>query len=345
MITARNAVGLSLLLAACSTTPSEDAAPLVETRESFAWASDRAGLVAQCEGCHAPQASEWRASLHRESFANAAFQTSYQRTPFAFCRDCHAPQHTAHNRAEPPDDWAAANGVTCLDCHPTERVDLDDTATFADAPHPELGTAGEHACDGCHQFEFPGPASAPAPAGLMQRTLWEHARSDYADVACTDCHMPEVGADHHRDHTFAASRDPALLRAAVTAEATRPAPDRVHLALAPVGVGHAFPTGDLFRRIEVRAVARTGAGDVKATDHRYLARHFAPPRRGRPQSTALEPDDRLTGPTELELELPDATDADAIEWQISYQRVDHRDALHPERSTLHGETILASGTL
>lgn len=330
------ALGVGLALTACSTPPIEP--PPIEEREAFAWADDREGLVAQCEGCHQAQAAEWRDSLHRDSFANAAFQTSYHRTPFAFCRNCHAPQHAVTERAEPPDAWAAANGVTCLDCHPAEPDELR-----AAAPHGELGTRDEHACGGCHQFEFPGPASAPAPAGLMQRTIWEHARSEYADVSCTECHMPEVGPDHHRDHTFAVSRDPSLLRASLSAEATRIAPDRVRFALAPVGVGHAFPTGDLFRRIEIRAIARSAAGEITATDRRYLARHFPPPRRGHPPSIELEPDDRLTGPTELDLLLPNATEADVIEWEVSYQRVDHRDALHPERSTLHGETVLASG--
>lgn len=53
----------------------------------------------------------------------------------------------------------------------------------------------------------------------------------------------------HRSYGFAATRDPDFLRQA--ARAVRDGATTLVLPLAPGAVGHAFPTGDLFRRLEL----------------------------------------------------------------------------------------------
>lgn len=357
-------VGLGPLVAGCDTPePSADSEPMrsapadvpPETGDEHRLDAELASVNARCEGCHRTQAEQWRNSLHRTSFSNDAFATSFARTPFPFCRDCHAPEG-AGKHLEPRTEaqvWAADNGVACVTCHLNDSGQIitasPSTTSGPPAPHPvvrdpDFSTAA--ACDGCHEFEFPGRPQ-PAPAGLMQRTLLEHAQSDFAQLTCSDCHMPRVETETGtvRDHTFAASREPSILRAALKASASRPTPDVLALHLTPVGVGHAFPTGDLFRRLSIVATATDPDGRVTDKAQRYLARHFEPARRGRPRPETLEDDDRLTGPTTLTVPLPRARAADTVTWTVSYQRVDHRVALHPERSTLHGEIELARGSL
>lgn len=336
MIAALRGVWIATALVCCE---APDVAPVVAR-------TDPAAQNAACEGCHVPEAIEWRRSLHRAAFSNDAFARSFAREPDPFCQGCHAP-HADPNR--PPPAWAAESGVTCIACHGAEVVRAAATPrSHEPAPHALLRGGdfdGAGACASCHEFDFPVSRQHP-PGRKMQRTASEHARSEFAEVGCATCHM--ASAQRRRDHRFVASRDPALLRAAIAVEARRPGADVVELRLAPVGVGHAFPTGDLFRRIELRVEARDRHGELTGKVIRHLARHFpARPYTGpdadRPDP--VEPDDRLTGPTSLELTVPGARPEHVLKWRVTYQRVDHRDPVDPERSSLAGAVVLAEGTL
>jgi len=322
----------------------------VPTRETVAFAHlDRAEANARCEGCHPVHAQEWRASLHRASFEDAAFQRSLAREPLPFCRGCHAPEADPES---PPPAWAAAIGVGCVTCHLQEgdvlaapRSEADDGAI----PHAVVRTAAladERACAGCHEFEF--PRSRWRPAGtLMQSTVQEHAASPHAEASCADCHMP-TAADGHVDHGFAITRRPDRLRAALHVESERVGPSTLQLRLEPVDVGHAFPTGDLNRRLVIEAAAVDADGTSIATARRELARHHPPPPVGAThmlRAATTTPDDRLVGPTTIELALPDARASDRIEWRVVYERVDHRDPFDPAASTLFAAIELAAGSV
>jgi len=212
----------------------------------------RAADNSACEGCHTAIAAEWRQSLHHTSFIDADFQRALLRDPDPFCRGCHAPETDARL------------GVACVTCHVTSDDVLATPGSRAAprAPHaltrtPEFGT--DAACATCHEFDFPDARLRAAPLA-MQRTVTEHrGRND----TCATCHMTKK--DGHTDHRFAASRDEAFVKSAVTIRARRVAPDRIEVALTPALVGHAFPTGDLFRRV------RVSAGRAS----RFLARHYA----------------------------------------------------------------------
>ncbi len=335
----------------CSAPAETDDTSLDHAQRTIASLAAPEALNAACEACHTAEASQWRGSLHRDAFSNEAFQRSFAREPKPFCQGCHAP-HADPNQAPPA--WAAANGVTCLSCHiEGEAVRATMTArSTTPSPHPLVRSrefSRAQACAGCHEFDFP-TSRRHAAGHRMQLTLTEHARSGSAELGCADCHMPAMidDAGRHRDHRFDVSRNPSLLRAALTASAQRLGPDKLRLYLAPVAVGHALPTGDLFRRLELRVEAHDGGGERRAGATRYLARHFpARPRTGpasrRPDP--LEPDDRLTTATTFEMVAPGAQAEHTLTWRISYQRVDHRDVHAPERSTLAGEVILAEGEL
>lgn len=202
-----------------------------------------------CEGCHKAIAAEWRQSLHHTAFTDADFQRALPRDPDPFCRGCHAPE------SDPK------LGVSCTTCHVTS-ADILAAPGSSHAPHALARTADfatEAACAKCHEFDFPDAKLRRAPLA-MQRTVSEHSgRTD----TCATCHMTKQGG--HADHRFAASRDDAFVKSAVTIRARRVSPDRVEVVLSPALVGHAFPTGDLFRRVRVSA----------GRSERFLARHYA----------------------------------------------------------------------
>lgn len=308
---------------------------------------------AACHECHADITAQWTASRHHLSFDNPDFARAYAREPKPFCRDCHAP---ARMRPEPLQVSEPERlGVGCLDCH------LDPQHPYAVATGPGPASAaphelvrrddfGTHSCARCHEFEFP-PESRRPPGTMMQTTMLEHRASAHAERSCADCHLPRTGAGAlaSRDHTLASTRDPAAMRAALEVEAQREA-DRLILHLRPIEVGHAFPTGDLFRRLELHAELRVG-NELLAEHTLYLDREFEPWRLpdGRRNHAYSNPvrDDRVTGATTIELALDGRGRGDeaVLEWWVDYERVDARSHLYPELSTLTDEIRLAQGQL
>lgn len=185
---------------------------------------------AECESCHTAIAAEWRSSLHHTSFTDPDIRRALSVEPDPFCVNCHAP--------EPDRDV----GIGCVTCH---------------QPAGDAVVAAP-SCVSCHEFDFPDAKKRRTPLA-MQRTVTEHAgRAD----TCTTCHMTKVNG--HTDHRFPAARDDAMVKSAVAIRVLRDGPEAV-ISLAPGRIGHAFPTGDLFRRVRITVGQNT----------RYLERHYA----------------------------------------------------------------------
>ena len=85
---------------------------------------------------------------------------------------------------------------------------------------------------------------------MVQTTVSEHAWSDERSTPCQGCHMPE-GAGHR----FVGVRDRRLRGTALAIEAdAQRIEDGVRLTLRLTSqAGHAVPTGDIARRLEVTA--------------------------------------------------------------------------------------------
>ncbi|MEM9461237.1 MAG: multiheme c-type cytochrome [Myxococcota bacterium] len=304
----------------------------------------RMQMQSQCVECHPMQAQQWVESGHAKAFTAPTVQRAFEQEPRAFCRGCHAPE--ADPRRTTPAE-AAAVGVACVSCHVVDGEILAGTEPSSDAPasphavrrDPAFTTA--RACARCHEFGFTDVHARRRPE-LMQSTVSEHRRSPYADVSCAQCHMPRV--DGHRDHSFTASRDPELLRRAVRVEAQRPSACTLELSLTPVGVGHAFPTGDLMRRIEVRATT----SDQTWSSTRYLARHWGG---ARPLGTLVRvmvADDRVgpgPEPRIVRFELPANRCDEPVKWSARYQRVQEIPGENEAAAVVVGEITLAAGTL
>lgn len=306
---------------------------------------------AACEGCHLEIAAEWRSSLHHHAYTDATYARALAREPTAFCRGCHAPEADPA-RAAPPS--LARLGVGCISCHAPNHAGLDDAVWAgpgdgADprAPHPvrrSADFAGVPGCASCHEFDF-----ARQPGMTMQRTVLEHAASRFAARSCADCHMPLAGTGpgRHRSHDFAASRDPASLRGALDIAATRTR-DGLTLRLTPAAVGHAMPTGDLFRRLYIAAEGLDDEGEVVAADARTLGRRFATRRLSDLVTRKLEvADDRpgARGPaaTVVTLDLGPSTGDLRVRWRVLHQRVEL--PLLDDAAVIAGEIEIAAGIL
>jgi hypothetical protein len=223
--------------------------------------------------------------------------------------------------------------------------------------HPVLRSAGfasDAACASCHEFSFP-PAGTRKRTEWMQSTVQEHARSPHAETPCAGCHMPWTGAgdERHRSHAFAATRSPAALAAAIHVRVTRDkgeqGEDEARFALAPEGVGHALPTGDLFRRIALVVTAVDAHGAEVARSVEYLGRRFGAARTGSGvYETACIEDDRLTEPTEVSVPLPRAPHAVTpvtMRWRVVYQRIEHPNGQDESAALSGSDVILSEGSL
>ena len=303
------AVGLTaagVVAAACGGRARTPASPRTASGSAAAPASAPGaapGSPQDCARCHPTEASEWDASLHHASFTDADFQRSFGQEPSAFCFDCHAPQ--AKNRE---DARGAAIGVGCTSCHSASARHGDGTR---DAMAPPVATTTTTDCTGCHEFTFPGRSA------LMQSTVTEHARSPFASTSCASCHLP-VAADGHRDHRFDVTRNTALLRASIDVQSRR-TDKGVEILLATRHVGHAMPTGDLFRRLRIVVRAEASDGSMLGEEEVVLARRFERTR-GLPQEIE---DTRLRGDQERRVVLdgPWVALAERVTIEARYERV------------------------
>lgn len=316
---------------------------------------------ADCAACHAEIAAEWASSAHALTWTNKVFLAEYRRSRDGFCRDCHAPLVRAQvwDRVSAPlraghaplplvspaldrEVYAlATRGVDCAACHVREGRVLG-ARGHGEADHAarrDARLATGDFCGGCHQFRFPAPEPARPllyhPEEALQKTVAEWKRSRLAGRPCQGCHMPVVrkpDGTSYKSHAFAAFRDPAFLASAVSVEVTarrRGAKIFVVATLSPGEIGHAFPTGDMFRRAVF--TVRVGAATASAE----LRRYFAPTMTadGRRHLLGEVDDTRVPAPgagpprrLRFTLDAAPAEGVTDLAWQLDLFRLDPSDA-------------------
>lgn len=305
-------------------------------------------LNSGCEHCHEDISREWRASLHKTAWEDPVFSSAYALEPAAFCRSCHAPEA---DPAGPPNPAQRAIGVGCVTCH-LENGQITGRRAVPETPdhHAVVGVAafgGADACAACHEFGFPLRPSAP-----MQHTLAEHRASPHAAETCQSCHMKDVKdpatGKTHRSHDFRVASDPAMLRSAVVASAKRLSGQAITVTLSAGQVGHAFPTGDLFRRLQVRASAALDGGIAISGQPVVLSRRLAvvqtPLGIDRIQTADLRVPASGTPVTAVVLFGADVSRA-PVRWEVAYQRMPPALASTFGLDPSDDETIVATGTL
>jgi hypothetical protein len=264
---------------------------------------------ATCESCHVEIAREWESSLHHRSASDPLYERALTREPLPFCRGCHAPSADPQWSTPP---LAREKGTGCTDCHAGLAGEHSSLAAANHPSHPAK------ACASCHEFAFPNGQ------GSMQKTASEHRASAFSGTACSSCHMESTGpGKKHRDHRFEVGRE--MLARALVADVARAGATRVAFRLRPGSIGHAFPTGDLFRRLVVEVEALDEGGNVLARKRRYLSRHFLSKRL--PDGTTIRvdgPDSRVGAGLApcFELDVGPRGDSRAFRIGIAHERVE-----------------------
>lgn len=277
----------------------------------------------RCGECHAEIAAEWKQSLHHHAWENDYFIRAYAIEPLAFCRGCHAP--LADPKSEPSPE-ARHIGVGCTTCHvvPAGIVGIHAMSAKENGHEvlADVRLATAAACKRCHEFAFPG--SRRPDVDRMQKTISEHAQSAHAAEPCQHCHMPMVPSQKgppHRKHDFRVFGDREFMARAVVVDHAAIKDDTLHLDLKLGTIGHAFPTGDLYRRAEVRAMAVDARGKTSGKHSTHILRRtFGPAFVGPDKTVPIEREDgRLTGPMHLTLALPKGTKQ--ARYEIVWQRM------------------------
>lgn len=204
---------------------------------------DAGASFEDCARCHAAVGRSHARSMHAAAAHDPLFQRELGLVRTRdFCLGCHAS--------------AGEAGVDCAACHVEDGV-IVSAAVSGRAPHATAARperSGDAACAGCHEFAFFG-----RPDAMLQRTLGEAASRHGIEGSCASCHMRDG------DHAFAID-DAMLARAVdVRVEASRDGDEVVaRFTLRAAEVGHAVPTGDLYRRLELRAsiAGRPGSSRV-----------------------------------------------------------------------------------
>ncbi|MEW5847891.1 MAG: multiheme c-type cytochrome [Myxococcota bacterium] len=221
-----------------------------------------APTAAQCGACHARIYDEWKGSLHRQSVTNAVFVDGLANEPHPRCVYCHAPlapqaadtlkqlRTVVRTRAlNLPSTSLAHEGISCAVCHVRAgRVFAAQSPGHAYAHEVQVSARLKDSsfCAACHEFrahEVHDGKTVMTPAP-MQSTFseWRAYRDAGGTETCQSCHMPGTS------HAFRGAHDVALLRGALKVVL-----DGDTAVLSSQGVGHSFPTGDVFRHLTLWA--------------------------------------------------------------------------------------------
>jgi hypothetical protein len=206
-----------------------------------------------CSGCHGAALADWQGSAHADAWRSPLFRAGLEVEPKRFCVGCHAPEAAR-----------ADEGIGCASCHAARgnaRAPAGGGHAVALRTRDELRDPAF--CRDCHEFATPAfeGGRMRTTALPMQSTFteWRAYRDAGGAETCQSCHMPGGR------HVMAGTRDVELLRRALVVTVAGD-PTGATLTLASAGVGHRFPTGDLFRHLTVevrdgeawRVVARVG---------------------------------------------------------------------------------------
>ena len=227
-----------LVFGACSTIPTAPSPQSIPTAPTNAQTHASA---MDCQRCHATHVSEWKDSRHAQSWSNDIFQAAYQVASYRkWCADCHRPLQKYTDNEQLMNE-----GVSCTICHLEEGkiITSNPKSDTLQAPHSlqYKSSFGESEfCAQCHQFDLPTyhPMYSDVPA---QNTYQEWVQSG-VQASCQDCHM-------NNGHTFPGSHSLPLLQKSIGVSVEKKEAT-IDVKVRTQGIGHAFPTGDGFRRLQ-----------------------------------------------------------------------------------------------
>ncbi len=154
-------------------------------------------------------------------------------------------------------------------------------------------------------------------------------------------------AERPIDHGFRVQGDAELLRSSVAVTAQRGLERTIDVTLVARGAGHAVPTGDMFRRLEILASAGDGPDAVVATPV-VLARELELVTTEHGPRRQQVSDHRVPAsgePARARLVFPRPIAGLPIRWQVIYRRMGPREAALFGVDLEAEEIVVAHGTI
>lgn len=212
----------------------------------------------ECGSCHKEIYRDWNSSRHRVSFTNELYQDSHKKEPMDWCVNCHAPFLKLGGEVSNLEDRInSAEGISCAVCHVREEKIIVSKLPKKQTAHQykeEKILAKSEFCESCHDFNFPKKNLVKGKIKysnmVMQGTYKEYKDSFYfGKESCQDCHIPKQNGI--KRHFFRGGHDKEFLNKTFFAELNLISENLYELKLIAKNLGHAFPTGDLFRNLSI----------------------------------------------------------------------------------------------
>jgi|GEM_PF-1248593 len=218
-----------------------------------------------CQTCHKEVYENWFNSRHRVAFTNELYHDSHEREPMTWCINCHAPFINKGDNIDNPNlRLQKEDGISCNVCHVREGKVLVSKLPSINQNRKSLlhdykiNTEMDKSalCANCHQFNFPTILSSKDKSKFayshlpMQNTVGEFEDSYFKLYGeCQSCHLER---DTSRTHKFSGGHDKERLADSIFITGEKIGTHTVLLSVLSVGIGHSFPTGDLFRALKIK---------------------------------------------------------------------------------------------
>lgn len=232
--------------------------------------------VKSCEGCHVSETNEWKQSGHGKSWTNPVFLSAFKREPAGWCVNCHAPLDRqalnvdTFNSTLPggtvkisTSSPLTTEGINCAVCHVREgkiyasrepsplarRLSIHPIEVDEELRKPSF-------CASCHEFPFPEHSVSLKFTNIqMQSTVKEFFNSEFhkKGESCQTCHFQDKNKKSYHG-TISLNSDKIPLHLHTTKQG-----NNYFVALRIKKIGHALPTGDLYRQIRLRIKLENGS--------------------------------------------------------------------------------------
>ncbi|WP_158586419.1 multiheme c-type cytochrome [Leptospira stimsonii] len=220
--------------------------------------------AADCKPCHKVVYGNWNRSRHKVAHTNEIYRSSFSQEPMQWCENCHSPLRSSLDQTP----FKPEEGISCNVCHVRQGKILS-----SKDPNPSrkkyheyiliesFGT--EELCASCHQFNFPTWLSLKdhiSPFEYsnlnMQDTVNEWRHSGFANESnCIDCHL---APSTNNTHSFRGGHSISELKKSLELEAEYVGPRTIEVRIISLGIGHSYPTGDLFRALRLKVYSESG---------------------------------------------------------------------------------------
>ncbi|AOP32855.1 hypothetical protein A0128_02590 [Leptospira tipperaryensis] len=220
--------------------------------------------AADCKPCHKAVYENWNRSRHRVAHTNEIYRSSFSQEPMQWCENCHSPLRSSLDQTP----FKPEEGISCNVCHVREgKILAAENPKSSPKKYHEyividsFGT--EELCGSCHQFNFPtwtSLANRNSPFEYsnlnMQGTVSEWSHSGFANESnCIDCHL---APSTKNTHSFRGGHFLPDLKKSLELEAEYVGPRTIAVRIVSNGIGHSYPTGDLFRALRLKVYSESG---------------------------------------------------------------------------------------